>query len=657
MNKRALLCAAALVPFGWMLFAAYGPVTPQAQAKSAAAAFTTAPPAARPLLLTGVVDAIDSQSILVPPSNSAPVVLRNYVPEGVVVKAGDIVLSIEGQDSASLDQQRTEADQAVARAEKETAELDVKAVEAARALANGRAALAKAKVDAALPRAQISGLDFDRYRVEHDRATLDLEVKQKASDIAAEAVATRTRDAALEAKKLQLGIAFTIARRELAQVRAARGGVVVHGYSEWRGERYDEGSSGFPGNTVGQVMGTGTMRVRAWALEADRPLIAEGQGVRLQFDALPGAVLPATIASIANAPEPRASWGNGRYFRLDIDLPAGHNLPLVAGMSVLVEPRQAGAAVQEPASAPAPAELLIEGEVDSRVAYPVLPPTIPEVWQYTLMQLAPEGTAVKAGQQVATFGANEVDPRLATGISALKEKQSALAKLKLEHAEAARTAELAVAEAKSNRERAQRKATQPKELIRRVDYDKLVIERALAEELEALAVRQRDAQTLARKAEAATIASEIAQHASAIAELTKGKAQLTVKAGHDGIVLYRTQFSGEKFIVGSQVFKGLSVATVADPTQLIVVAKVPEAQASAVQVGQAARVTFAGANTAIKARVSRLGRTFHGKSRSQPIVVRDVELEFDSMPTAMKPGGAVQVTLLAMDGKTRGKAP
>jgi multidrug resistance efflux pump len=651
MKKRALLCAAALAPAAWFLFAGNAPLPPAAHAAALAGA------AKRPLLITGVVDALDSQAILVPPSNSSPVVLRNYVAEGAVVKAGDVVLSIEGQDAASVDQQRTAADQAAARAEKETAELDVKAVEAARALANARAALAKAKVDAALPRAQISGLDFDRYRVEHERATLDLEVKQKASTIAAEAVAMRTRDAALEAKKLQLGIAFTLARRELAQVRAARDGVVVHGYSEWRGERYDEGSSGFPGNTVGQVMGNGRMRVRAWALEADRPFLAEGQGVRLQFDALPGATLQATIAAIANAPEARASWGNGRYFRLDIDLPAEHKLPLVAGMSVLVEPRQAGAAAPAPARARAAAELLIEGEVDSRIAYPVLPPTIAEVWQYNLAQLAPEGAAVKAGQPVATFSANEVDPRLATRTSALKEKQSALTKLKLEHAEAARTAELAVAEAQSNRERAQRKATQPKELIRRIDYDKLVIERGLAEELAQLAVRQRDAQALARKAEAATIASEIAQHASAIAELTKGKAQLTVNAGHDGIVLYRTQFSGEKFTVGSQVWKGLSVATVADPTQLIVVAKVPEAQAAAVQVGQAARVTFAGANTAFKARVSRLGRTFHGKSRSQPIVVRDVELEFDSMPTAMKPGGAVQVTLLAKEEKNKGTTP
>jgi multidrug resistance efflux pump len=654
MRKRALLCTAALIPVAWLSWlsvAAYGRASHPPQAKPLSAAVAGGA-VKRPLLLTGVVDAVDSQPIIVPPSNSSPVVLRNFVEEGAVVKAGDVVLRIETQESGNIEQQRIEAEQATALAEKETAELEVKAIEAERALATAAAALAKAKVDAVLPRGQISGLDFDRYQGEHARATLDLEVKKKAGTIAAEAVERRRQDAGLESKKRQLSIAFNLARREQVQVRAARDGVVVHGYSEWRGERYDEGSSAYPGNTVGQIMGDGRMRVRAWALEADRGFIAEGQNVRLGFDALPGAGLTGRIASIANAPEPRASWGNGRYFRLNIDLPVGHTLPLVAGMSVLVEPQGAATVALAQSSAAASGELLLEGEVNSRVAYPISPPTIPEVWQYNLSQLAPEGSNVKAGQPVATFGANDVEPRLETRRSGLKEKQSALAKLKLEHAEGARNFELNVAEAQSNRDRAQRKATQPKELIRRIDYDKLVIDRTLAEELAVLAVRQRDAQARARKAEAASLANEIAQHDSAIAELSEGKARLTVKAAHDGIVLYRTQFNGEKFTIGGQVWMGLSVATVADPTQLIVVAKVPEVQAANVRVGQAARITFAGANTAFKAKVSKLGSTYHGKSSSQPIVVRDVELEFDSMPQGVKPGGAVQVSLLAAKGKS-----
>ena len=646
MNLRYLIGAAGLLALGLV---AYGTLAPgPVQAVPARPPAATAP-AQRPLLLTGMVDAIDSQEILVPASNSAPVVLRNYVEEGAQVKAGDVVLQIDTPSGSSVEQMRIDAAEATARAEKNIADLEVRSVEALRALAMARAALAKAKVDAALPRSHIPAIDYDKNQNELERARLDLEVKQQASAAAIQAVARRREDALLEEKRQQLSIDFTVGRAEQVKVRARRDGVVVHGYSEWRGERYDEGASAFPGSTVGQIMGSGKLRVRAWALEADRPFLAEGQKVHLGFDALPGQRIDGKVKSIATAPESRGSWGSARYFRVDIDLPESHALPLVAGMSVLVEP-DTGAKALAAAAAPVPAELPVEGEIVSRVAYPIAPPTIPEVYQYNLAHLVPEGTAVKAGQPVAMFQSHEVNSRLEGRRSSLRERQSALAKLRLEHAEATRTAELAVAEAESNLERARLKATMPKELINRIQYDRLVIERSLAEELATLSVRQRDAQARARAAELAALNSEIARHEQAIAQITAGQKGLTVLARQDGIVLYRTQFNGEKVVVGGQVWLGMAVATLADPAKLVVQAKVPEAQAATVRTGQLARVAVPGSNLAFDARVVRLGSTFHGKSSSQPIIVREVELEFTGSTAGAKPGAAVQVSLLAAKG-------
>lgn len=99
------------------------------------------------------------------------------------------------------------------------------------------------------------------------------------------------------------------------------------------------------------------------------------------------------------------------------------------------------------------------------------------------------------------------------------------------------------------------------------------------------------------------------------------------------------------------MWKGLSVATLADPDKLIVQAKVPEMQAAGVQVGQTARVTLQGANAALNAKVVTVGRTYHGKSKSQPVIVRDLELEFDQPPKGLKPGAAVQVSLQPIKGK------
>ncbi|MRV72810.1 HlyD family efflux transporter periplasmic adaptor subunit [Duganella sp. FT92W] len=603
----------------------------------------------RPVLLTGEVEALDSQTVFVPPSNSSPVVLRNYVAEGSQVKAGDLVLRIENAGATNIDRLKLDLEAARARTVRETANLDVAAVEAEKALVSAQAALDKARVDAALPKQQVSALNYDRYQAELDRATRDLAIKQGSLENARAAMARRKEDGELEVKKLQVNIAFQVAQQAQSEVRAARDGIVVHGYSPWRGERLDEGATAWPGNAAGAVLGDGQMAVTAWVLEADRPYLREDQAVRLRFDALPGVALNGKVATITSAPEARARWGLGRYFRVKIDLPPDHGLPLAAGMSVLAEPlapQPAGAAIAAPAPARAAAALTVEGEIASRLTMPVAPPTIPFIWQYKLAQLAPEGMMVEAGQPIAVFEAGEVTTQLISQQSTLNERQRALDKLQLDQAEAERAGALAIAEARSNAEKAERKASQPKELIRRVDYDKLVIERAEKAELSRLAQAQYDAQQRARQGERAGLVSEVEQLRAQIAILQKGQAALTVLAPRRGLVLYRTSFNGEKFTPGTQVWMGLSVATLADPDRLYVNAMVPEAQAAGVHVGQAARVTVSGARQALPARVSALGRVFHGKSSAQSAVVRDLELQFDTPPKDLKPGAAVQVELL-----------
>ncbi|MCU6498165.1 HlyD family efflux transporter periplasmic adaptor subunit [Rugamonas sp. A1-17] len=651
----AVLCAVPLLAAGIaaaVSSAGTSAAPPTGAAAGNAGAVRTPAPATRPVLLTGEVEALDTQTIIVPPSNSSPLVLRNFVAEGTQVKAGDLVLRIETGGAANIDRLKTELDRTIARVERDTATLEAGAIDTEKALISAEAALAKAKVDAALPKLQIAALNYDRNQAELDRATRDLAVKLEARDNYRQSVVRRREDGELEVKKLQINLAFQTAQLRQSEVRAARDGVVVHGYSPWKGDRFEEGSSAWPGNAAGVVQGNGQMAVTAWVLEADRPYLTEGQELGLRFDALPGAALTGKIQSITSAPEARASWGNGRYFRVRIALPEGHGLPLVAGMSVFAEPHAAAAAAHKPASAAEPPA--IEGEIASRQALPVSPPSIPYVWQYKLASIAPEGALVDAGQPIAQFESGEVTTQLMQNQGQLREKQRALEKLQLDQAEADRAGELAVAEAQSNAEKAERKASQPKELIRRVDYDKLVIERTEKTALAKLTVEQRAVQIRARRAELTGLQAEVADLQQQLAALTRGQAALTVLAPRKGLVMYRTTFSGEKVTVGSQVWMGLSVATLADPDQLYVNATIPEAQASNVRIGQQARVTVPGTNQALSAHVVALGRAFHGKSTAQSTIVRDLELQFDGAPAGLKPGAAVQAVLVA---DAHGKEP
>lgn len=646
MRRRSavLLCAAPLLALAIATLVPHAGASVDAPApRQTAAAVNNAE--VRPVLLTGEVEALGAQTIFVPPSNSSPVILRNFVAEGSHVKTGDVVLRIDVAGAANVDTLKADRARVSAHADSETATLDVTAVGAEKALVSAKAALDKAKVDAALPKGAITALAFDQYRAELDRATRDLVIKQDGWQNALRAASRRKEDGALEIRKLQINEAYQLAQMAEAEVRATQDGVVVHGYSALNGERLDEGAPAWPGNAAGAVQGDGRMGVTAWVLEADRPYLREAQTVSLRFDALPAAAIEGKIASITSAPEARPRWGLGRYFRVKIALPEHHGLPLVSGMSVLVMPTAPTVATARQAPA-ASADLSIEGEIASRKTMPVAPPSIRYVWQYKLAMLAPEGMMIEAGQPIAVFESEDVRKQLAERQSTLRERERALAKLVLDQVEADRSGVLAQAEALSNADKAERKAGQPKDLIRRVDYDKLVIERTEKAQLAKLAQSQYAAERRARIAERAGLESEITQLRSLIAALLKGQAALTVSAPQRGLVLYRRSFNGDKFSTGSQVWMGMSVATLADPDQLCVDAKLPEAQASSVRVGQAARVTVTGARQSLSAHVTTLGNAFHSKSAAQASVVRDIQLQFDTPPKDLKPGAAVQVALL-----------
>lgn len=305
-------------------------------APRAASAVAGGPVAAAAIVITGELQSQDAQPIYTPQANMSPVVLRYYVPEGTQVKRGDVVLRIDaGQSASQIRTLDAQIDQARARMAKEVAELQVKVVDAELALVDADATLATARIDAALPKGLISGLDYDRYQGELERAVREAALKREELVTARAAVARRQDDGNLEVRKLQVQRDYHGAQVAQAEVRADRDGVVLHGFNNnWIGGRIDEGSSTMPGSKAGEVVSGGAMRVRAWALEPDRRGLAEGQPVTLTFDALPGRQLLGRITAIAGAPDRKQEWGEGRYFQVDATLQPATDLKLLPGMSV-----------------------------------------------------------------------------------------------------------------------------------------------------------------------------------------------------------------------------------------------------------------------------------------------------------------------------------
>ena len=311
-------------------------------------ALAAAPALAEPVWLTGEVRAIEAEGILVPPSNSSPVVLRYLVPEGSVVEPGEVLVRIDpGQSAAQVSQLEAQIALLEATVARDLAVLEVTAIDAERALVEAEAALAKAEVDAGIPKAHLSALDFDRYQGERQRAGREATLKRAEWEAATAAIARKRNDAALELDKLRADLVYHQAQVANAEQRAETRGRVVYGFDPMRGIRYEEGASAYPGHRIGDVVGESGMAVRAHVLEPDRAGLAEGQSLRLDFDALPGQPASGRIERISGAPDARAQWGDGRYFTVDITLdPSAAALPLLPGMSVRIEAASPPAAAE-----------------------------------------------------------------------------------------------------------------------------------------------------------------------------------------------------------------------------------------------------------------------------------------------------------------------
>jgi multidrug resistance efflux pump len=614
------------------------------------ALLVAAPTTAAAVVFSGQVESGDAQSIFTPPSNSSPVVLRYYVADGARVRKGDVVLRIDAGDSAAnIRSYDAQIEQAQSKADKEVADLRLKAIDAEIALIDAQAALATAKVDAALPKSLLSALDFDRYQTEFERAAKDAVLKEQELDATREAAGRRADDGTLEVKKLQTQRAYDQAQVDTAEVHAERAGIVIHSFGvmfQAGGGRFEEGSSSYPGQKVGEVAGAGAMRVHAWALEPERRDLGVDMPVDLGFDALPGRMARGKIHAISGAPETKSEWGPGRYFTIDIDIDIDHALPLKPGMSVRVQAQEgeSQAVANVPADSGEPVRAA--GEIYARASAAIVPPQVEDMWQMTITQMITDGQPVKVGDTVVTFDGGELTKKLLAKQSELQEKLRTQEKLHLELAERARNESLATASSRADALKAQRKAGAPEIAVPGVDYKKLVIAKQKAERHEAASEERERAATDERAAEQRMADADVVRLKADVDRMEKGAAALQVKAPRDGVIVHATGWDNEKIDVGKQIWRGQSVGQIPDISTLAVRASLAERDMSKVHIGDNVRIILeGGTGQTLSGKIDDIGSSVHSKSRVEPVPVVDLRIALDPTRIAFKPGQAVRVEI------------
>jgi HlyD family secretion protein len=292
------------------------------------------------------------------------------------------------------------------------------------------------------------------------------------------------------------------------------------------------------------------------------------------------------------------------------------------------------------------ATLRIDGEVYALEKSSLMPPMIDRVWNFNITRLAPDGEPVKQGDVVLAFDGNQIVQQLTEKQSQLAEKQRELEKLELDLAERERTERLFTAEAQAALDKAGRKTEQPRELIAALQYDKLVEERLRAERRMQLAARREGLAAEQRRQERRLVQSELAQLQADVTRLQASLAQLNIVAPRSGVMMHKSSWNGDKFDVGSQVWRGQTIAEIPDSETLAVRAELPERDLLRVAVGAPARIVVeGGGGSAHRGTVTTIGRTVRSKSQVQPIPIVDVEIALDDKAVRLRPGQAVRVEL------------
>jgi multidrug resistance efflux pump len=252
---------------------------------------------------------------------------------------------------------------------------------------------------------------------------------------------------------------------------------------------------------------------------------------------------------------------------------------------------------------------------------------------------------VKKGDPVVTFAGGDLAQKLPAKQSELAEKQRAQEKLRLELADRARTTMLATAQARADAEKAQRKATQPKDAVPGIDYQKLLIDRERTEKRLQLTEDRERVDASARVAMQSLADLDTTQLKRQVAEMQAALATLTVLAPSAGVFVHRTGFNGDKIDTGSQVWRGVSVGEIPDMTSLAVRATLPERDLERVRIGQTVRITLNGGAGSLNGRIDDIGKSIHSKSRVEPVPVVDLRIALGTTKLALKPGQPVQVEI------------
>jgi len=310
---------------------------------------------------------------------------------------------------------------------------------------------------------------------------------------------------------------------------------------------------------------------------------------------------------------------------------------------------------KQSATSPGLDAVKVTGELKSANARFFGPPALPDVWNYTIAFMAPDGTVVKQGTPILRFDTQELMTRMNDKRNALNEKQKELEKARIVSREQIAEMELQIEEARAVLDKAILKADIPESLLAGRDYqeNQLLLKRAQLD----FELRQEELakEKLIQVTEVEILEREAGILQAELDQLQNSISNMTVLAPGDGVVIHATDRRNNKLAVGDNVWMGRRVLEFPDLSLLEAHLEIPERDSARVHIGQEVVFTLdAIPDKKFLGEIVELASVIHTRSESQPDKVFDAKVLLRNPDTSlMRPGMSISALIEAAGPATQ----
>lgn len=269
----------------------------------------------------------------------------------------------------------------------------------------------------------------------------------------------------------------------------------------------------------------------------------------------------------------------------------------------------------------------VSGTIKAVDAESIGPPAVPDMWNFKIAMLAPEGESIVKGAPVLAFDPSELARRLDEKI-AERDAAAIQLDLKVSATRVARQDErLAIAQAEAELRKAKVKADAPPGITAVIELEKARADLALAERNVDYLRKKSKAAARRDEADVGAWRSKRDRAENRVAQLKAAIEQMTVLATRSGTIVIPADDDGKKKKVGDGAWRAESVLQIVSLDEMMAQGEIDEVDISRVAVDQAVSLRLdAQTDLEIRGKVDRISHTVARVSRENPLKIAKLDI-------------------------------